>query len=61
MSDLIESAGGRRFVMTMGCGIVCTILVVLGHITDVIFRDTIIATVSVYIAGNTTQKIKAPK
>lgn len=45
--------------MTMGCGIVCTLLVALDHITDAIFRDIIIATVAVYIGGNTFQKVKA--
>ena len=45
--------------MTMGCGIVCTLLVYVGSITDAIFRDVIIATVAVYIGGNTFQKIKA--
>jgi large-conductance mechanosensitive channel len=51
--------GGRRFIMTMGCGIVCTLLVAFDHITDSIFRDIIIATVAVYIGGNTFQKVKA--
>lgn len=50
--------GGRRFVMTVGCGIACTVLVWHAKISDSIFRDIIIATVAVYIAGNTYQKVK---
>ena len=54
----LETFGGRRFLMTMGCGISCTALVWYAKISDAIFRDIIIATVAVYIAGNTFQKIK---
>ena len=59
MHQIMIKLGGRRFIMTMGCGIVCTLLVYVGSITDAIFRDVIIATVAVYIGGNTFQKIKA--
>ena len=51
--------GGRRFLMTMGCGIACTVLVWFAKIDGAIFRDIVIATVAVYIAGNTVQKVKA--
>jgi hypothetical protein len=54
---LIDKYGGRRFLMTMGCGVSCTFLVCFGAISDAIFRDIIVATVAVYIGGNTTQKI----
>jgi hypothetical protein len=54
--------GGRRFLLTLGCGVACTVLVWFGKIGPVTFRDIIIATVGVYIAGNTYQAIKnAPK
>ena len=55
----ISAIGGRRFLMTMGCGIACTALVWFAKIDGNIFRDIIIATVAVYIGGNTIQKIKA--
>ena len=51
-----DTIGGRRFFMTMGCGVACTVLVWAGKISDSIFRDVIIATVAVYIAGNVYQK-----
>ena len=57
--NIFTPIGGRRFVMCMGCAIVCTALVWFGHISDMIFRDLIVATVGVYIAGNTSQKIFA--
>ena len=51
-----DNIGGRRFLMTMGCGAACTALVWFGKIDGNIFRDVVIATVAVYIAGNTYQK-----
>jgi hypothetical protein len=54
----IESAGGRRFVLTVGCGSICTILVWFGRIDGPVFRDIIIGTVAAYIAGNVAQKLK---
>lgn len=50
--------GGRRFMLTLGCGIACTLLVWHDKIGDAIFRDIIIATVAAYITGNTWQKVK---
>lgn len=55
MKSLIEWFGGRRFVMTMGCGVACTVLVWFGRITPEVFAAIIIATVAAYITGNTTQ------
>lgn len=60
MNKVLTAAGGRRFIMTMGCGVVCTFLVWHAKIDGSIFRDIIIATVAVYIGGNTYQKIKGP-
>lgn len=54
----ITKVGGRRFVMTMGCAMVCTVLVWFAKIDGSIFRDIIVATVAVYISGNTYQKVK---
>jgi hypothetical protein len=57
----IDTLGGRRFILTLGCGMACTVLVWHAKISDQIFRDIIISTVAAYIAGNVTEKIKAPK
>lgn len=51
-----DSIGGRRFLMAMGCGVACTVLVWFAKIDGAIFRDVVIATVGFYIAGNTWQK-----
>lgn len=58
-SNFITAWGGRRFLMTMGCGAACTVLVWFAKIDGSIFRDIIIATVAAYIVGNTYQKVKA--
>lgn len=55
---MIDRAGGRRFILTLGCGAVCTALVWHAKISDAVFRDIVIATVAVYIGGNTYQKVK---
>lgn len=57
---LITRFGGRRFLLALGCGIACTFLVYQAKISDLIFRDVVIATVAAYIAGNVIQKVKAP-
>lgn len=59
MNQWLTTFGGRRFVMTIGCGAVCTVLLWFGKIDGPVFRDIIIATVAVFIAGNTYQKTKA--
>jgi len=51
-----DTIGGRRFLMAMGAGISCTVLVWFGKIDGNIFRDVVIATVAAYIVGNTWQK-----
>ncbi|MCE5292920.1 MAG: hypothetical protein LLG14_27305 [Nocardiaceae bacterium] len=50
--------GGRRFALTVGSGIVHTILRWFDKIDTPTFRDLIIATVGAYIAANTAQKWK---
>ena len=56
--DHINGLGGRKFVLSVGCAVMCTTLLVTSYISQEIFRDLIIATVAVYIAGNTFQKSK---
>lgn len=52
----ISTLGGRRFLLTVGAGVVSSVLVYQGSITPEIYRDVVIATVAAYIAGNTYQK-----
>lgn len=50
--------GGRRFLMCMGNAAICTLLLWFDKISDSVFRDLILGTVAVYIAGNGFQKWK---
>lgn len=53
--------GGRRFALTLGSGVVNTILLWFGKLSETNFRDLVVATVGVYIAANTTGKIMEKK
>lgn len=57
----LTAIGGRRFLLTLGCGIVSSILVWHAKISDTVFATVIIATVGAYITGNTFQKVKESK
>lgn len=52
----LQTFGGRRFILTVGCGLVCSVLLWFGKLTDGSFTTIILGTVAVYIAANTTQK-----
>jgi len=58
--DVMTATGGRRFLLSVATGLGCTALVWYTKITDLVFRDIIIATVGFYIAGNTVERIKGP-
>ena len=50
--------GGRRFVLTLFCGLITSVLCWYGKVDGNIYATVIIATVGAYIAGNTIQKSK---
>jgi hypothetical protein len=56
MHPLITQLGGRRFILTLGCGMATTMLVWFGKIDGMTYSAVIIATVAAYITGNTWQK-----
>ncbi len=60
--DMIETSGGRRFVLAAGSGIVTTLLQWYGKLDAAgsTYAMVIIGTVAAYITGNTAQKIKTP-
>lgn len=61
MTRPFDRVGGRRFVMCMGCAMVCTVLVWFAKISGGEFTAIILGTVAAYIAGNTGQKVWEPK
>lgn len=61
MRKMLESVGGRRFIMSMGAGITASGLVWFGKITPDVYQWIVLGTVGVYVAGNTTQKVMPPK
>jgi hypothetical protein len=56
LAKWLAHLGGRRFILTLGAGVVTSILCWYGKITPEIYRDVIIGTVGLFIAGNTIQK-----
>lgn len=52
--------GGRKFFLTLGCGIACTLLVWFTKISDAVFATIILGTVGAYITGNVYQKSQQP-
>lgn len=57
VQDFIENAGGQRFVMTMGAGIVNTLLLAFNRLSPEIYRDLTLGTVGVFIGAVTYQKV----
>jgi len=58
MEKLLKIIGGRKFFMTMGCGVVCTGLVIFKCISDGVFCTIILGTVGAYITGNVVEAKK---
>lgn len=56
----LTSIGGRRFLLTLISGAGTFLLCWAGHIDGNAYTLTTIGIVGAYIAGNTTQKVKAP-
>ena len=52
----MSSFGGRRFVLTVGCGLITSLLCWFGKISDQVYATVILATVAAYIGANTIQK-----
>ena len=59
VSGIFATVGGRRFTLTLLTLASINVLLWFSKMTDVVYRDVIIATVAVYVAGNVIQKVKA--
>ena len=54
----MNSIGGRKFFITLGCGVATTVLQFFGKLdaTGSTYALVIVATVGAYITGNVAQK-----
>lgn len=57
----LQLAGGRRFVMTMGAGIVNTALFAVGIMTEGGYITLTLATVGAYLTANGVQRYQELK
>jgi hypothetical protein len=57
---LIYSVGGRRFIMSMLVQLTASLLMWYAKITPETYRDIVIGTSGIFIAGNTFQKTRTP-
>lgn len=62
MRAMLENVGGRRFIVTVGAGVMTSLLQYLGKLdpAGTTYAMVIIGTVGAFIAGTTTQKVKTP-
>lgn len=56
----LTSVGGRRWILALISGAGTFTLALLGKIDGNAYMLTTVGIVGAYIAGNTTQKVKAP-
>jgi len=57
----LTTFGGRRFLLTLGCGIATTWLTWFGKIDGAVYATVVIGTVGAFITGATAQKFKQPQ
>jgi hypothetical protein len=54
----LSGYGGRRFLLTVGSGLVYTGLLIFDKLDSTAYVTLQVATVAVYIGANTVQKVK---
>ncbi len=58
-ANMIDRLGGRRFIVTAASGAAMVLLMWFGKISDIVFRDCIIALPGAFIAAETYKGVKA--
>lgn len=58
---MIDTIGGRKFILTVAAQVSCNVLVWAGKISDDVYSVVVLATVAAYIAGNVTQRATEAK
>jgi hypothetical protein len=61
MSGIFSSVGGRRFALALLTLASINVLLWFQRLSDIVYRDVLIAVIAVYVAGNVIQKVKAPE
>ena len=57
---MLDAIGGRKFILTCGCHLISSFLLLVGKLDSGSYTTIILATVGAYLASNVTQKVKAP-
>ena len=55
----LDKVGGRKFVAAMSALLVSALALWFDHLTALLYRDIVLGTVGVYVAGNVAQKVLA--
>ena len=53
---MIDTLGGRKFLLAVAAQVSCNVLVWAGKISGEVYSVVVLATVAAYIAGNVTQR-----
>ena len=53
---MIDTIGGRKFLLALLSLVSCSVLVWFGKISDGVYSAGLLATVAAYIAGNVSQR-----
>lgn len=54
---MIDSLGGRKFLLTILAMIICTIFVILDKMTAEMFVTAVLINSGIFVAGNVTESI----
>jgi len=57
LRTIIDDIGGRKFLLCMLVFIASSFLILNGNLESTVYRDIILGTAGIYIAGNVSQKV----